>query len=178
MKRLGDALADNLKQRGQPLLLLPGELARIKLLVRLAHDCLLPWYEIMQKEQSSAKRTHGTDKLFHKRAVEVIPSYIRAIAPHGEGFYNILTEARRLPELTLVNFIKDCLLIHLETHPRFAELQEKWDERKDEPRQVCFKEHVPRIFKDALSPEATFQHGPLIVGAKAQSRGRPFLFLR
>lgn len=127
--------------------------------------------------QSSAKRTQGADRLFHERAVEAIPSYIPAIAPHGEGFYTILTEARRLPELTLIDFIKECLLIHLETHPRFAKIQEQWDERRDEPRQVCFKEYLPRICKDALHPEATFQHGPLIVGAKAQSQGRPFLFL-
>ena len=40
----------------------PGELVRIKLLVRLAHDCLLPWYGDMLKMQSSAKRTQGTDR--------------------------------------------------------------------------------------------------------------------
>ncbi|HDQ39916.1 MAG TPA: hypothetical protein ENN39_02645 [Desulfonatronum sp.] len=178
VRKLGDALAGKLKRRGQPPLLLPGELARLKLLVRLAHDCLLPWYEEMRAGQASAKRTEGADRIFHERAVDSVPSYIRAIRPHGEGFYSILTEARRLPELTLAEFIKDCLLIHLETYPRFADLQEKWDGRKDEPRQVCFKEHIPRIFKDALHPEATFQHGPLIVGAKAQSQGHPYFFLR
>jgi hypothetical protein len=180
LKRMCKALATGeILSRGGQEKFGPSDVRYIAMCLRLAHDCIVPWFQAWKKEQVKMD-LRGREKSFAAHVSESVPPHMKSFGNSerkwGAVFYDQLMKggceeyasetARKKHVKSLLNFLMEKTILDVPGNTEALTITKH-----------IKKQYIKQAKELAYSAEYSMRYGKIVFGKLANDKAQPFLLL-